>query len=295
MGSARSAGFQAMQVGRFKVVALSDGLQTMPFEQTLVRTTPQHVRERMAQSFLQTTVPLSTNAYLIEGEGRRILVDTGTGGFIDDQVGLLTGSLAAAGYSPADVTDIVLTHFHFDHAGGLVKDGAVVFPNATLHVARREAEHWFSAVRQKAAAANQQPTFEAVPKMLGAYRAAGRMQMREDGYQVIPGVTMLVRPGHTPGSAVAKLQSDGQTMVFMGDLLHSEQVQFAEPGVAFTYDENKDAAVASRSATLAQAAKEKWLLALAHVSFPGIGRVRRDGQGYRWVAVPYGTDADNKR
>lgn len=80
-------------------------------------------------------------------------------------------------------------------------------------------------------------------------------------------------------------------MVFMGDLLHSEEVQFAEPGVAFLYDENKDNAVASRRATFAEAADKRWWLAFAHVSFPGIGRIRREGPGYIWVPLQYGVDA----
>ncbi|WP_294393771.1 MBL fold metallo-hydrolase [uncultured Sphingomonas sp.] len=291
MGTARSAGFYVMRVGRFKVVALLDGLQTMPFDKQLVRTTPAHVRDRMADYFLPTTVPLSTNAFLIKGEGRRILVDTGAGGFIDGKVGLLQQRLAAAGYKPEDITDIILTHFHFDHAGGLVKNGAIAFPNAMLQVSRIEAEHWFSPAARAAAAANQQPTFQAAPKMIGPYRAAGKLQMRDDGYAVAPGVTMLLRPGHTPGSVVVKLDSDGQTMLFMGDLLHSEEVQFAETGVAFAFDENKNNAVTSRRRTFAEAADKGSWLAFAHVSFPGIGHIRSDGQGYRWMPTQYGVDA----
>ena len=106
----------------------------------------------------------------------------------------------------------------------------------------------------------------------------------------MPGVTLINRPGHTPGSLEIKVESRGQTMLFVGDMLHSEEVQFSDPNIAFTYDENDRAAVASRRSVFDEAAKNNYWLAFAHVSFPGIGHIRAKGDAYEWIPVTYGVD-----
>jgi glyoxylase-like metal-dependent hydrolase (beta-lactamase superfamily II) len=291
MGSARSCGFYVMQFGTFKLVALEDGLQMLPFDKLLTRTTPEHVRSRLKRDLLTSPVPVSTNAFLLDGGGRRVLIDTGAGSLLDREVGLLPHGLNAAGYKPEDITDIVLTHLHVDHGGGLVRAGKIAFPNATLHVARKEADHWLDPAKRAAAKQNQQETFAAAPKILTPYRDAGRLRLTADGDTIIPGITLISRPGHTPGTLEIKVESNGHTILFLGDMLHSEQVQFAEPDIAFTFDENESSAIANRRTVLAEAAEKQYWLAFAHVSFPGIGHVRRAAKGYDWIPVAYGVDA----
>jgi glyoxylase-like metal-dependent hydrolase (beta-lactamase superfamily II) len=291
MGRARSGGFYVMQFGTFKLVALEDGLQMISFEKSLTRTTPDHVRSRLQRDFLPSPVPISTNAYLLDGGGRRLLIDTGAGSLLDSQVGLLPYGLTAAGYKPEDITDIVLTHLHVDHGGGLIRGDKIAFPNATLHVSHKEADHWLDPAKRAAAKQNQQETFAAAPKILDPYREAGRLHLTTDGEMLFPGLALISRPGHTPGTLEIKVQSGGHTILFLGDMLHSEQVQFAEPDIAFTYDENEQSAIANRRLVLAEAADKEYWLAFAHVSFPGIGHVRRAVKGYEWIPVAYGEDA----
>ena len=76
-------------------------------------------------------------------------------------------------------------------------------------------------------------------------------------------------------------------MVVMGDLMHVAAVQFAQPSVAIAFDGDSKTAIAERKKLYASAAKENYLFAVAHVSFPGIGRVRTDGAGYAWMPVNY--------
>lgn len=91
--------------------------------------------------------PTSVNAFLILAQNRRILVDTGSGKLLGPTVNKLVASLEGAGVKPGDITDILLTHIHGDHSGGLTVDGKRVFPSATVHVNRVEAEFWLSAAR----------------------------------------------------------------------------------------------------------------------------------------------------
>lgn len=286
----RSGGFYAMQFGEFKLTALSDGIQHLPLEKLLTHTSPDYVRWALKQDSIPTPVPVSTNSFLLETGSRRVLIDTGAGSLLKDDIGHLVSSLRSSGYTPEQVTDVVITHMHVDHVGGLVNSGAMSFPNAQLHISRTEYEHWLDPAKRAVAVESQQETFTKSPEMIAPYKQAGRLQLAESGDTIMPGVTLISRPGHTPGSLEIKVESRGQTMMFLGDMLHSEQVQFSDPSIAFTYDENESAAIASRRAVFAEAAKNGYWIAFAHVSFPGIGQIRQRGDAYDWIPVTYGVD-----
>ena len=83
------------------------------------------------------------------------------------------------------------------------------------------------------------------------------------------------------------VESKGQKLVVIGDLMHVAAVQFAQPSVTIQFDGDSKAAAAQRKKFYAQAAKERFLFAATHVSFPGIGRVRAEGTGYAWMPVNY--------
>lgn len=291
VGPARSAGYYVMRLGAVKVVALSDGGAALPVDTILTRTTPAHVRERLARVFQTVPTETSVNAFLIDDGARRVLVDTGAGGSLGPTAGFLQQSLRAAGYTPGDVTDVVVTHLHTDHDGGLAREGRALFPRATLHVSARDADYWLDDARRAAAPASRRATFEQAAAMLQPYRAAGRLKLIPDTGQLFPGIRTIAEPGHTVGSLAVRIDSNGETLLLLGDLLHSEPVQFAEPDIAVGFDTDQDAAIASRKAVLVEAAAKGYWLGFAHVSFPGLGHVRRDGAGYAWVPTQYGVDA----
>lgn len=287
----RSAGYYVLQVGSAKVVALSDGILPTDLEVSLKGTTQADVRSRLRNAFLPTPTPLSSNAYLIETGGKRVLIDTGAGGLMDDKVGMLRRSLAAAGYRPDDITDIVITHLHVDHAGRLVRDKVAGYPNAVVHLASAEADYWLSAKERADAPEEQKADFDAAPKLLAPYRAAGRLKLYQSRDTIAPGISYIPKPGHTPGSIAVELNTDHQVMLFMGNLVVAEAVQFAEPSVTFVYDQNGNETVSSRRAALDEAAEKGLLLAFAHASFPGIGHVLRHNKGYEWVPGAHSVDA----
>src|SRR3546814_78689 len=121
---AQVADFYAFPLGDLKIVALSDGTVPQDLHQLLTGTSPAKVDELLEQSFQSNPVEASINAYLIEDGDRRILIDTVSGQlFGPGNGGKLFDSLAVIGVSPSDITDILITHIHTDHTGGLVVDG----------------------------------------------------------------------------------------------------------------------------------------------------------------------------
>ena len=121
-------------------------------------------------------------------------------------------------------------------------------------------------------------------KAVAPYEAAGKLRRFSPG-QVLPaGVTALDSHGHTPGHVSWKLDTgNGPSLLVWGDIVHFHAVQFAHPQAAYEADSDRTAAVASRRAMMAQAADGGWWVAGAHLPFPGLGHVRREGEAFAWV------------
>ncbi len=280
-------GYYRMRVGTVLVTALSDGTLPLPMRALLTTKTPAEVDRELTQAGLPAPSETSVNGYLIELGTRLVLVDAGGGELLGPTAGHLLAGLRAAGYQPAQVTDILLTHLHSDHTGGLVAGGQRVFPNATVHVSQVELAYCFSDASLRQAPAAAQPYFLASQPMLRPYQAAGRVQAFTGPTTLFPGMRAVAAPGHTPGHTVYVLESQGQQLAFWGDLLHAVAVQLPQPAVSFRGDTDQAASAASRQQDAAEAAQQGYWVALDHASFPGIGHVRATGQGYAWVPLNY--------
>lgn len=205
---------------------------------------------------LDTTI----NAFLLKKDGKTYLFDTG----LPPQAG---GGLAAAleqtGIDPADIDAVIITHFHFDHVGGLLKDGKRVFTNAELYVPRIEVDKWS----------------EPGTAFLTAYPTSAF----EWDAEILPGIKALRANGHTPGHTVFDIGSGDQRVLIIGDLIHLPGIQLPNPRVAVTYDIDPDKAVASRLRLFNFAADEGMPVASMHIPFPGVGTLARDGEGFSFT------------
>ena len=162
------AGYYRLALGDFTVTALSDGTIALPAAKLLLNTTPAQVHQRLARNFLPNSVPTSINAYLIDTGTQRRLVDTGAGSLFGASGGHLLTSLRAAGYEPAQIDAVLLTHIHADHSGGLVQgpDRQLTFPNATVYVAQRAADFWLTPANRSKVPARHTHTFRPKPEAL---------------------------------------------------------------------------------------------------------------------------------
>lgn len=254
------------KIGSVQVIALHDKDFSRPNDGSVfgVDAGPKAVAKTLKAAGAPTDpISLSDDALLADMGQRKVLIDTGIGG-------ALIPSLKLAGYTPADITDILITHTHHDHIGGLVSHGGLTFPNATIHLSEAE---W--AWMQK------QPQAAAIVKVI-----TPKVETFTAGGAVTPGITAVALPGHTPGHSGYRISSDGDSLLDIGDSAHSAIVSVAQPQWLISFDADKEQGRKTRLAILDEAARSHELIFAPHFPFPGIGHVvRTDGPHYKWVPL----------
>lgn len=276
-------GYYHFNVGAYQVTALSDGTVQLPATKIL-HAPPEQIRAALHQWFMDSPVETSVNAYLIDTGERQILVDAGGK---RASLNRLLDNLRSAGYVPRAVDAVLLTHMHPDHVGGLLDDGQRSFPNATVYVARAEASYWLDRRPTQQGPQAGKQVAKTARKAIEPYAEAGALRRFEGATELFPGIHARPAHGHTPGHTIYRVESKGETLVLWGDLIHVAAVQFDDPGVAIDYDFNPEQAIESRRAAFARAAKHGWLVAGAHLPFPGVGHIRKDDNGYAWYPINY--------
>jgi glyoxylase-like metal-dependent hydrolase (beta-lactamase superfamily II) len=279
--------FYRMQLGDFEITALSDGTVPLPLDKMMTHIKPQEVRKLLAAGFETQPVETSINAYLVNTGSKLLLIDAGAGKLFGAHGGKLLTNLKAAGYEPGNIDAVLLTHLHGDHSGGLTVDGQRFFPNAVVYLDKADRDYRFSADAEARAPANQKSMFPQSRADIAAYEAAGKLVLFEGATQLFPGVSTIAARGHTPGHTLYAVESKGEKILFSGDLVHAAAVQMPRPEATIQFDADEHGAASDRRALFREFAAQRTLLAAAHVSFPGIGHIRRDGTGYQWVPVPY--------
>ncbi len=204
-------------------------------------------------------VPLSIDVLLVKDGKATVLIDTGIGGALQQ-------SLALAKVDPAAITDILITHSHGDHIGGLVKDGQLAFPKATI---RMSAPEW--------AFLQGQADQAALVKTI-----APQVKTFEPGAAVLPNITSVSIKGHTPGHVGYEIVSGKDRLIDIGDTAHSSIVSLAKPQWIMGYDNDKDEGKTARIAELTKLAKSHETVYAPHFPFPGVGHVEAQGDHFVW-------------
>jgi glyoxylase-like metal-dependent hydrolase (beta-lactamase superfamily II) len=285
---AQAPGFYRMMLGDFEITALSDGTAALPMSKLLTNTTPAKVQKALARSYLKDPVETSVNGYLINTGEKLVLVDTGAAGLFGPTLGNLVANLKAAGYQPEQVDEVYITHMHADHVGGLMAGDKLAFPNATVRADKRDADYWLSQANMDAAPEQAKGFFKGAMASINPYVAAGKFKPFDGATELVPGIKAVASRGHTPGHSVYVVESKGQKLVLWGDLMHAAAVQFPDPSVTIQFDTDPKAAAAARKKAYADAAKNGYWVAAAHLPFPGVGHLRAEGKGgYVWVPANY--------
>jgi glyoxylase-like metal-dependent hydrolase (beta-lactamase superfamily II) len=225
------------------------------------------------------------NLLLVEGK-QRILIDTGVGVHHPDNPGRLMTRLEEAGVEAASIEAVILSHADFDHIGGATDGSRRAFPDAEHSILRAEVEFW----KDRPTRLMPSPLYDEVfrsrvntipPVALDALGATG-LHLVDGGWEIATGVTMIAAPGHTPGNAIVRIESEGEILLSVADLFYQPENLVTEGWVS-QYDYDPKVVVGTRRRVLDQAASDRSLLMAYHLPFPGLGRVHRTGSAWQWV------------
>lgn len=286
MAKFQAPGFYRIMLGDFEVTTLHDGTLDLPVDQ-LLKNPPAKTEKALARSFEKAPLETSDNAFLINTGSKLILIDSGAGTLFGPTLGKVVANLKAAGYQPEQVDEIYITHMHPDHVGGLAAGDAAVFPNAVVRIARADTEYWLSPIETDKATGDQRNFFLGAQASLAPYVKSGQLKPFSGNAELSPGIRSYASPGHTPGHETYIVESKGQKLVLLGDLVHVEAVQFDDPSVTIGFDSDGASARQQRLAAFADAAKQGYLVAAAHLPFPALGHIRANGKAYQFVPVNY--------
>ena len=278
----------ALRVGEIDVLVVSDGVLPLPTATLATNADPAVRAAWFEDMFLPPDAfdwPL--NVLVLRSGDRTILVDAGLGGEYPGfpRAGQFPQRLEAAGIDLASVTDVVLTHMHMDHVGGLLVAGMKdrLRPDLRIHVAAAEVEFWASPdFSHTAMPSPVPPVLRSVAKrFLNAYYS--QLRTFEEEYEVAPGVVVCRTGGHTPGHSVVRVASGGDRLIFAGDAIFP--VGFDHPDWHNGFEHDPEESVRVRVGLLREAAATGELLVATHLPFPSVGRVAVDGDAFRWVAA----------
>jgi glyoxylase-like metal-dependent hydrolase (beta-lactamase superfamily II) len=272
-------------VGKVRITALSDGTLPLNLHPLLRGISQKQIDALLDKGFARNPLETSINAYVVDTGSLVALIDTGAGELFGSVGGKLPESLAAAGYQPEQISDVLITHIHTDHSGGLTRGGKMLFPNATIHIG--QADLAFFLDRANLSKGLEPAHLEEALKTVGPYHNAGKIKTFAGRATILPGITAIPTPGHTPGHSFYLVESEGESIEFWGDIMHVGLIQFPQPKVTISFDVDQDAARAQRLRQFASAAQERRMAAVAHLPFPGVGYIRREGEKYQWFPAEY--------
>lgn len=229
----------------------------------------------------QNRIPMAMRCMLARRGDRTILVDVGSGGGYDDktnriyaftEMGPLGDVLGRNGVEPSEVTDVILTHLHFDHGAGIAEpDGEgwrLVFPRAAHHVQRAQWQH--------ALDPNPRDRASYYADRLGTMEREDVLVLHDGPWTLCPGVEMMVFDGHTPGQQLPRVGEGRDTVFFCGDLIPTRH-HIPTPYV-MAYDLDPVLAMEEKVRVLERALEEDWVLFFEHDAHVAGCRLERDGR-----------------
>lgn len=280
----------AVQVGDIEVLVISDGVLPITARTMATNADPTDYGNWLSGMFLpQDVLDWPLNVVVVRSGGRTILVDAGLGVEFPDfpRAGQTVHRLEAAGIDPSAVTDVVLTHLHMDHVGGLLTEGLKerLRSDLRVHVATREAEFWeapdFSHTDMPAPVPGA--LRQIASRFLNEYR--GQIKTFETEYELAPGVLVTRNGGHTPGHSIVRLASGGDALTFAGDSVFAPGFDNPQWHNGFEHDPEESARV--RIELLRELAATGEAMVATHLPFPSVCHVATHGDVFRCVPASW--------
>jgi glyoxylase-like metal-dependent hydrolase (beta-lactamase superfamily II) len=283
----QAPGYYRYKVGDIEVTAVHDGMAPRPLEGLIRNAELADVQKAMKDAFLPTDhLPITFTPLVLRSRDRVTLIDTGNGDMGAPTSGAWMANFRAAGFDPAQVNTVIISHFHGDHINGLRRrDGTAVFPHAEVLVPSAEWAFWMDDGRMSQAPEGLKPAFQAVRRVFGPM--AKEVREYESGTTLAPGITGVAAPGHTPGHTVFTIESGNDRLIMLSDTTNHPALFVRNPDWAAVFDVDGEQARQTRRRLLDMAASERAQVAFYHAPFPATGHIDRDGNGYRFVPVQW--------
>jgi len=294
MADKQAPSFYRYKVGDVMVTVVSDGQNVFKYEDNfIVNAKKEEVAAALEKAYMAPGMMTIYFAPLVLNIGGKVVaIDTGNGALAKKNSkganGLFAENMVAAGFDPAKVDTVVISHFHTDHVNGLLTaDGAPAFPNAEVLVPAVEWKFWMddgemsraSAGRMQGLFKNNRNVFEAgLKKKVTPY---------EWGKEVVPGLLAVESIGHTPGHTSYVLSSGSGKVFIQSDVTNNPNPFATNPGWHAFFDQDGDVAEKTRRRVYDMVVAEKLMVQGFHYPFPGVGHVEKDGGGYRVVPAPW--------
>ena len=234
LAGAQQLSVHRMKLGAFEVTSLLDGYIDIP--PLVLRGDPEVVKQLLAAGgHGGGPIRFPVNTFLVNTGEKLVLVDAGGAKMLGPSAGRLPQCLALAGVDPAQVDEVCITHMHGDHLHGTVTpEGARLFPNAVLRIAKPDVDYWANPEVEAKAPENEKGRFVAAKRAVAAY--GDRLRPFALGETLVPGIRSVDASGHTPGHSCYLVESEGARLMLLGDLMHVAAVQFPRPDVTVAFD-----------------------------------------------------------
>jgi glyoxylase-like metal-dependent hydrolase (beta-lactamase superfamily II) len=283
----QAPGYYRYTIGDIVATAVTDGFGTVPLAGFVKNAPLEEVKKAADEAFFpadSVRIPYTTTVLQIGG--KTVLIDTGNGDSGPPTAGRWMANFKAAGFDPAKVDLVVISHFHGDHINGLrLKDGSAVFPNAEVTVSAPEWAFWMDEGNQSRAPDGMKGAFAAVHRVFDPM--AKSVARYDGGKEIVSGLTAVATPGHTPGHMSFVVSSGSRKVMLMSDLTNHPSLFVTHPDWAVMFDMDGEMARLTRRRVLDQVAADRLQVAFYHAPFPATGHIAKDGAGFRLVPVQW--------
>lgn len=293
MNDIKNSGFLKFQLGQLDLAVITDGVINIESIQPMFA--PSIEKDDLISFFTnkmlqQDKMELAGNILFITNGEKNILIDTGSGVMLSPSTGKLIENLRNLGISPQEITDIVFTHAHPDHIGGVIdKEGMLFFQNAQYYISETEYNFWMSEEPDfSKGTKNQFSDFEIQFARDHFKPIETKLNFYADEAELFGFLKLEHAPGHTPGHTIIAVSSEDEELVHIADTFqHIMLVEHPEWGNQI--DSDFELGIKTRKNVLEKLSSTKKLFFGDHLPYPGLGYIQKDEKGYHYVPKAFYT------
>jgi glyoxylase-like metal-dependent hydrolase (beta-lactamase superfamily II) len=287
-------GFYRYKVGSFEVTVVTDGANRFKLPDDMVANAKKdEVNAALAAAYLEKDVFVGPyNPIVVNTGSKLVLVDTGTGEAAYTSTkgasGQFLTNLAAAGIDANAINAVIISHYHGDHVNGLLRaDNSLAFPNAEIFVPAAEHKFWMDDGEMSRAPKGRIEGLFKNNRRVFTGEVAKRAQTYEWGKEVVPGITAVGTPGHSPGHTSHVIASGSDKVFAQADVTHVPYLFARNPHWHAFYDQDGNMAEETRRKVYDMLVAERMMVQGFHYPFPSVAHVEKSGSGYREIPMPW--------